>query len=89
MGNFEAIHGTVSPSPNGAGNGGGMMVVKRQPSSYGVGADRRVSIMGNISSSNDQEIFKVLKAKLVEMERAEVDLRALQSQIDAVRAKQE
>ena len=45
--------------------------------------------MGNISYTNDQEIFKVLKAKLVEMERAEVDLKTLQSQIDAVRAKQE
>ena len=39
------------------------------------------------TSGNDLEIFKVLKAKLVEMEKAEGELRNLQTQINNVKAK--
>ncbi len=41
------------------------------------------------TSGNDLEIFKVLKAKLTEMERAECELKNLQTQIDTLKAKQD
>jgi hypothetical protein len=59
-------------------------VVKREPSSIGMLYARRVTIgikqmLENNMNNRECEVFQVLKSKLVEMEKAEIELRTLKT----------
>lgn len=59
-------------------------VVKKEPSSMGLFYARRVTIgikqmMENNIKDRECEVFQVLKSKLVEMEKAEIELRTLKT----------
>ena len=68
---------------NSPGQQGG--VVRREPSSNGLPLyERRVTIggkqvMDNNFNNRDCEVFQVLKSKLVEMDKAEVEIKTLKS----------
>jgi hypothetical protein len=59
-------------------------VVKREPSSIGIFYAKRVTIgikqmLENNMNNRECEVFQVLKGKLVEMEKAEIELRTLKT----------
>ena len=72
-----ADFGGNSPGQKGA-------AVRREPSTNGLFYARRVTIgikqmMENSMNNRESEVFQVLKAKLVEMEKADIELRTLKT----------